>query len=105
MNQPNHLPSGPDTILGISVDENLPPPLAADKRRDLGKLARLAPLLDLESLLGDLVAVQPGGVAPPPEDEGGVGFLGLDDGLLDVLVDGGFDGAEEAGAHVDAAGA
>lgn len=100
MDEANDLASGPDAVLGVAVDKDLPAPLATDKGGNLGKLTRLALLLDFERLVCHLVAVQAGGVLPPPEDQCGVSLLGLDDLLLDVVVDGGFYCAHEAGAHL-----
>lgn len=74
--------------------------MPAHKGRNLGELARLTLLFDLERLVGHLVAVQTGGVLPSSEDQRGVGLLGLDDLLLDVVVDRGLNGAHEAGAHL-----
>lgn len=105
MDETDDLPSSPHAILRIPVKENLPTSLTADKRRDLGELTGLTLALDLQGLLGDAVAVQARGVAPPAQQERRVRLAGPHDGLLDGLVDGGLDGAEEARAHVDAAGA
>lgn len=126
MNQANDLASSPDliirvsmcpkatrriqmgesityTVVRITINEDLPAPLPADIGRDLCKLPGLALPLDLERLLCDLVLIQAGSVGPPAQHEGRVRLVGLDDLLLDVLVDGRLDRAHEARAHVDAA--
>lgn len=105
VDETHDLAGGPDTVLGVAVGEDLLAALAADKGGNLAELARLALALDLEGLLGDLVLEEAAGVAPAAEDEGGLVLVGLDNGLLDVLVEGRLDGAHEAGAHVDAGGA
>ena len=101
MDEAHHLTGGLDAILGIAVQEDLTTALPAYVGGDLGELARLTFLLNLESLLSDLVSVEAGGIAPAPEQEGRVSLIGLDDLLLDIDVDWGFDGIQEAGSHVD----
>lgn len=92
-------------IFGVSIDKNLLAALAAHEWRDLCELASGALALDTEGLEGHLVLVEAGGVAPAAKEEGGVSLLGADNLVFDALVDGGLDGAHEARAHVDAAGA
>lgn len=105
MNQADDLARGPHAVLRVAVDEDLAATLAADEGGHLGELASLALALDLEGVLGYLVAEQARGVAPAAQQQGGVGLLGLDDGLLDGAVHGCLLRAEEPGAHVDATGA
>lgn len=105
MNEPDNLSCSPNPMIHIPIDEDLPAPLPRNVRSNLFELAGRGGPLDLHGLLGDLVAVEPGGVAPAAQDEFGIRLLGLDDLLLDILVDGRLDGAHEAGAHVDALGA
>jgi len=105
MDEADDLTGGPDAILGVAVDENLAPSLAADVWCDLGELARLAVLLDLDDGVGDLVAVEARRVGPPAHDQRRVRLLRLHDLLLDLLVDRRLHCAHEARAHVDALGA
>lgn len=105
MNETNNLASGPDTELGVTVDEYLLSSLAADEMGNLAELARRALALNLEGLLGNLVLEKTAGVAPAAEQQGGICLLGLDNLVLDVLVNGSLHGAHEACAHVDTTGA
>ena len=103
MDEANDLAGCPYAVLRVAIQENLAAPLPAHVGSDLGEFARRALLLDLESLLGHLVAVQASGVAPAPEQESRVSLVRLDDLLLDLDVDRSLDGAQEAGTHVDTA--
>lgn len=104
MNQPNDLPRRPDPVVHVPVDKDLPPALSAHKRRHILEFpARTLPL-GLDGLLGDFVAEEAARVAPPPQHELRVRLLGFDYGPLDVVVDGRFERAHEARAHVDALG-
>lgn len=105
MNQTNDLASGPDTVVWVTIDKDLTTALAANIWSNLGKIASRALLLDLQSVLGDLVREQAGSILPPAQNKRGIGLLGLDDSLLDILVNGSLDGAHEAGTHVDTLGA
>lgn len=104
VDQPDDLARRPDPIVHVPVDKDLPPALPAHKRRHLLEFPALALPLHLHGLLGDLVAEQAACVAPPPQHELRVRLLRLDDGPLNVVVDGGFERAHEARAHVDALG-
>lgn len=89
------------TIVRVAVDEHLATTFAADERCHLVKLVALALPFDLDGFVGHLVLVQSSGIGPPPHDKSRVRFRGLDNSLLDVLVDRGLDGAHEPGPHVD----
>lgn len=88
----------------VSVQEYLTSSLSAYKFSDLLELAGCAGLLDVHGLERDLVCEKSRCVLPTPKDKSGVGFLCVDDGLLDVVVDGCFDSAHEARTHVDTTG-
>lgn len=105
VNKTDDLTGSPDAKLGVTIDKDLLAALSTNEGGDLCKFARLALLLDLESLEGDLVLVETTRVAPATQEEGSIRFLGLDNLFLDVLVDGGLDGAHEPGTHVDATSA
>lgn len=105
MNETNDLASGPDTKLGVAVDEHLLSSLATDKMSNLAEFACCALALNLQGFLGNLVLVKAAGVAPAAEQQGGVCLLSLDNLVLDLLVNGSLDSAHEACAHVDTTGA
>lgn len=89
------------TIVRVAVQEDLATTLAAHIRSNLAEVASLALLLNLQCFLGHLVGEQAGGVLPPAQNEGSVCLLGIDDSLLDLLVDGSLDSAHEASTHID----
>jgi hypothetical protein len=92
---------GTYTEVRVAVQEDLTTPLPTDILSNVLELARRASLLDVDSLQCDLVRKQSRRVLPPPENERGICFLRIDDGLLDVVVNGRLDGAHEPRTHVD----
>lgn len=68
VDQADNLSSRPDAILGIAVDEDLASSLAADEGSDFRELSCGALFLDLQSVLGDLVPEEAGGIPPASED-------------------------------------
>jgi hypothetical protein len=89
------------TVVDVAVQEHLTASLAANKGRNLGKLARLALPLDLQRLLRHLVLEQSGGVLPPSQNKVGVVLVRRHNGLLDLLMDGRLNSAHEPRTHVD----
>lgn len=92
------------TIVRVTVQEDLTTTLAAHIRSNLSKVASRALLLNLESVLGDLVSEQAGSVLPPTQHKSGIRLLRLNDSLLDILVDRSLDSAHEASTHVNTLG-
>ena len=79
---------------------------AQSAQRDLLQLFQSgAPLLQSQIFPGHLVFQHPDRAADGAAGDHGVGVLGLEDGLLVVFVDGALLACQEAGAHLDAAGA
>ena len=105
MDEADNLTRRPDAVLRVAVEEHLPPAFTTNKGRDFLKVAGGALALDPESLFGNTIAIQAGGIAPTTQEEGRVCLLGGDDGLLDGLVNRGLDGAEKPCAHIYATGA
>lgn len=101
MNQANNLAGRPNAVFSVAVHKDLLSSLTAHKRRNLGKLALLTLLLDLESLQGNLVLEESGSVSPSAHEEGCVGLVGAHNLLLDLLVHWSLDGAHESRSHVD----
>lgn len=93
------------TKVWVTVLEDLSASLAADVLGNFLELSSCAGLLDVDGLQSDLVREQSRRVLPASEYESSVGLLRIDNGLLDVLVDGRLDCAHEARAHVDTASA
>lgn len=100
IDQTDDLTGGPDTIVRVTGGIDLAATRASDEFSHVLKL-QIGLLLALVDLNGNLVLEDTRGVAERTEDEGGLAFVGLHDGLLDVLVNGRLDGAHETRAHVD----
>lgn len=92
------------TKVFVAVQEDLSATLATDVLGNLLEFAGWAGLFNVDGLESHLVGEETGSVLPSTEHEGGVCFLGIYDGLLDVVMDGCFDSAHEPGAHVDTTG-
>jgi hypothetical protein len=90
------------TMLLVAILEHLASTFTRDVWRNLLELARRALTLDLDRVGRDLVLEQPTGVFPPAQNELRVRLLRINNSLLDVLVDRGFDRAHETGTHVNA---
>ena len=105
MNQPNDLAGRPHAKILVSIQKDLPSPLPRHQGPHLLEFTRRAGLLDPCGLGRDAVLEQPARVLPAAQHELRVRLRGVDDGLLDVVVDGGLERAHEARAHVDALGA
>ena len=105
VDEPNNLSGGPDTGVGITLQENLSPSLTTHERSDLLKFASGTLPLDLYRLLCDLVLEQPRGISPPSHDELCIGFLRIHNLLLDFLMYRSFHRAHKPRAHVDTFGA